>query len=400
MKPVWNWDQGRLAYFQFDALQKIARFVSTNDFRKADKQSLIDATGLDFKAPPTHDPWRNYSRVLKLCLLISDVNNSAQPTPVASILSQLGLVTCDEYLHFLVSATTSPSPALRGWSPEAEFRYPLLFSLKYILAKTAVADDPRASLDEILGAYRISDFTGAEDQTGFIGVVQSRESYENAGKSVSKDLRRQASESLRVIAQISYLHIRGRVMHVSLDKEDACAIFEDLTPVEGFREHNREAEIHRLAKLFRDGSTSTMFDYPHTSISDVVESGFQEGDKVKKTHITIERNVSIRREYFELCPTAVCDVCSVNTAKTYPWTERILDLHHLLPLSSGTRVKADGTTFDDLVPVCPNCHRAVHRFYDNWLDHKDQRDFMNGQESRAAYDAMKSLFRGFVIHHV
>ena len=78
-------------------------------------------------------------------------------------------------------------------------------------------------------------------------------------------------------------------MNVSLDQADAQEIFADLAPVGGSREHNREAEIRRLAKLFEDGSTSIVFDYPHTIISDVVESGFREGDKVKKTHITIER---------------------------------------------------------------------------------------------------------------
>ena len=47
---AWNWDQGRLAYFQFDALQKIARFVCVHDFMRADRQSLSSATGLKFQA--------------------------------------------------------------------------------------------------------------------------------------------------------------------------------------------------------------------------------------------------------------------------------------------------------------------------------------------------------------
>ena len=398
MRPVWNWDQGRLEYFQFDALQNIARFVCAHDFMGASRQSLHSATGLNFQAPPTHSPWRNYSRVLKLCLLVSRINGRAEATPVARILSQPGVVTCDEYLHFLVCATTSPSPALNGWSYNAVFRYPLLFSLKYLLTKAASADDPRASLDEIIGAYRVSDFTGDEDDNGFIDVLRSTKSYEGVGKSAPQNLRRQAAESLRVIAQISYLHIRGSVIAVSLDQADAQEIFADLAPVGGSREHNREAEIRRLADLFEDGSTSIVFDYPHTIISDAVESGFREGNKVKKTHITIERNAGLRREFFKMRPTAICDVCAINTARTYPWTERVLDLHHLLPLSSGTRVEVQGTTFDDLVPVCPNCHRAVHRFYDQWLDRNGRRDFMNSQESRSVYENMKTQFPGLVSH--
>ena len=336
--------------------------------------------------------------MLKLCLLVSKVNGHAEATSAARILSQPGVVTCDEYLHFLACATTSPSPALQGWNYNSTFRYPLLFSLKYLLTKAASTHDPWASLDEIIGAYGTSGFTGDEDDNGFINVLRSKTNYEKAGKNAPKDLRRQAAESLRVIAQISYLHIRGSVMNVSLDQADAQEIFADLAPVGGSREHNREAEIRRLAKLFEDGSTSIVFDYPHTIISDVVESGFREGDKVKKTHITIERNSSLRREFFRMRPTAICDVCAIDTAQTYPWTERVLDLHHLLPLSSGTRVEAQGTTFDDLVPICPNCHRAVHRFYDHWLDRTGQRDFMDTQEARSVYEGMKTQFPGFISH--
>jgi hypothetical protein len=109
---MWHWDQGRLAYFQFDALRQLASFVKANDFKTADRAQILAETGLPFKAPAKYRPWRNYSRTLKSCLLVSEVNGCAQPTPVADVLSQSGLVTCDEYLHFLASAFTEPSPAL------------------------------------------------------------------------------------------------------------------------------------------------------------------------------------------------------------------------------------------------------------------------------------------------
>lgn len=135
---MWHWDQGRLEYFQFDALRQISSYVIENDFRLADRATLFEKTGLKFAAPVSHTPWRNYSRVLKLMLLVSEVNDVAQPTPVAAILSKPGAVTCDEYLHFIISAFTEPSPALIQWSPNSNFRYPLLFALKYLLAKTVI----------------------------------------------------------------------------------------------------------------------------------------------------------------------------------------------------------------------------------------------------------------------
>ena len=394
---MWHWDQGRLAYFQFDALRQIASFVKANDFKTANRVQLLAETGLTFQAPPTHSPWRNYSRILKLCLLVSEVNGFAQPTPVADILSQAGLVTCDEYLHFLVSAFTEPSPALEGWRPDAKFRYSLLFSLKYLLTKVAAGQGSITSLDEIIGAYQMSRFDGSEDDEQFISIMRTDSLYKISGRSVPSNLRRQALESLKVISQISYLHIRSGEIIVSLNREDALNIFKDLFEVLGPRANDREAEIRRLASLFRDGSTNIIFDYPNTIVEEVVESGFREGSKVKKTHVTIERNTRLRKEFFLVHPTATCDVCSLDTAKTYPWTERIVDLHHFLPLSSGTRVEATGTTFDDLVPVCPSCHRAIHRFYDVWLDGNSKKDFKDTREARAVYQEMKNQFSGLII---
>lgn len=339
---------------------------------------------------------------LETCLLVSEVSGIAQSTPVADVLSQAGTVTCDEYLHFLASAFTEPSPALEDWRPDAEFRYPLLFSLKYLLTKIAIGRGSITSLDEIIGAYRVSGFDGSEDDNQFISLMRGDSTYEYAGKSMLadrrlKDLRRQASESLKVLSQISYLHIRRNEIFLTLNPEDALNIFKDLFEISGSRAADREAEIRRLAAFFKDGSTNITFDYPNTIVEEVVESGFREGSKVKKTHVTIERNTRLRKEFFRARPTATCDVCTLDTARTYPWTERIIDLHHLLPLSSGTRVEANGTTFDDLVPVCPNCHRAIHRFYDVWLDDNKKKDFKDTKEARAVYQEMKNQFSGLII---
>ncbi len=390
---MWHWDQGRLAYFQFDSLRQIASFVISNDFKKAAKAELLAATGLPFSAPETHSAWRNYSRILKLCLLVSEIEGVARPTPIATLLSRPGTVTCDEYLHFLTRSFTEPSPALEKWSAESNFRYPLLFSLKYLLAKVAIKGTPAASFEEIIGGYIESNLDGTEDAEAFIQAVGKSSNYENAARNSQFDLR-QAKESLRVIAQISYLHIRNSEIIVSLNPTDAHAIFDDLAAIVGPRESNREAEIQRLGGLFRDGFTDISFDYPNTIVDEVVESGFNEGGKVKKTHLTIERNSALRREFFLVRPTAVCDVCMMDTSRTYPWSERVIDLHHLLPLSSGTRVEASGTTLDDLVAVCPSCHRAIHRFYDVWLRDANKNDFANRSEAKATYDAMKSTFPG------
>jgi len=393
---MWRWDQGHLKYFQFDAIRQTASFVQQHDFKVAQRPLLLTETGLEFAAPATHSAWRNYSRTLKICLLVSEHHGKAIPTPVAQLLSTAGAVTCDEYFHFLACAFTSPSPAFKGWDHLSEFRYPLLFSLKYLLAKTAINAEPMATLDEILGAYMLSGFTGDEGDEEFISLIGKSNEYISASHEADSVLRRQSCESLWVLAQISYLYIRSGLIFVSLDKEDARDIFHELAPVLGPHEQDANAEIRRIAELFSDGSTGIAFEYPHTIVDDLTQSGFSEGSKIKKTHTVIERNSGLRMHYFTEHPSAICDVCSVDTYKSYPWTERILDLHHLLPLSSGTRVENDGTTFNDLRPVCPSCHRAIHRFYDNWLKEKSLKDFRNATEALGVYKHMKTEFRGFI----
>jgi hypothetical protein len=391
---MWHWDQGHLPYFQFDSLRQISSFVLANDFKAADRSNLLAATGLSFAAPATHSPWRNYSRVLKLCLLVSEVGNKAVPTAVAKLLAQPGAVTSDEYFHFLARVFTEPSPALEGWSPSLSFRFPLAFSLKYLLTKRAVAKDPIAGLDEVIGAYRISGFTGDEDETGFIGLLGSVAKYQHSGATAPDNLRRQARESLKVLCQISYLHLSGSNIITSLDPADAAIVFSAMDQIGRTPALDAQSEIRRLSDMFKVGSTDDFFEYPNTVVNDVLESGFAEGTKVKKTHITIERNSNLRVAFFAARPGAVCDVCELDTAATYPWTDRILDLHHLLPLSSGTRVEASGTTFADLVPLCPNCHRAIHRYYDRWLKDSKKKDFADVAEAKALYNKARTDFGG------
>lgn len=393
---MWKWDQGRMPYFQYDVLRAVANFVVHHDLKNSNPSFIRQETGLEFAAPDTHSPWRNYSRIYKLCLLVAEVDGVAVPTDVAKILSQLGVVTCDEYIHFLVEVTTDPSPALRDWSiadNNAPIRSPLCFALKYILAKIAGKNDLVTSINEIIGAYTHSNFHGGETDEEYIGILGNTEKYESIARTGDQ---RQARESIKFISQISYLHNAGSNIIASLSQEDALSIFHEIAPISGIRQINGNEEILRLASFFRDGSPHDFFDYNTTIISDVMESGFRERSKVKKTHIVIERNAKLRNLFFDRFPQSTCDSCRLDTQKKYPWVERVLDLHHILPLSSGTRVDSrKGTMLDDLAPICPTCHRAVHRYYDDYLKTEGRKDFACESEAKAVYlRAKENIERG------
>lgn len=68
------------------------------------------------------------------------------------------------------------------------------------------------------------------------------------------------------------------------------------------------------------------------------------------------RDIKLRNECLEK-KGKVCAVCGFDATKVYGKKfSELIEVHHLNPIAKGER----NTTIDDLVPVCPNCHRALH----------------------------------------
>lgn len=91
---------------------------------------------------------------------------------------------------------------------------------------------------------------------------------------------------------------------------------------------------------------------------------FSEGSKLRISHIRTERSSKLREFYFQHTDNPNhCDMCKMDTQRRYPWAERVLELHHLLPLSSPIRVEKNSSSLKDIVGLCPSCHRATHKYY-------------------------------------
>lgn len=54
-----------------------------------------------------------------------------------------------------------------------------------------------------------------------------------------------------------------------------------------------------------------------------------------------------------------CVACNFNPTTVYGPTASIIEVHHLVPLSSLAAPRAYDPA-QDLIPLCPNCHRFVH----------------------------------------
>lgn len=223
-----------------------------------EKPIAVPETGLPFlpDLPGYEKPWRNYLRTLKRGMIVYDDGIRAVPTPLAQLLAGDGLVTADEYFHFIARTFTAPSPAFKGWDPAIPRRYPLVFALRFGLVKLAEEEIAEVELDEILRAYRESDFLGDEGYSQFAALVAFGQDAE--GPSLSSDERREARESLKAISQISYLHYDGQALAFSLDTRDSKRVFDQLHPINGTPEEDPDLELLRLAGLFDGADTLHM----------------------------------------------------------------------------------------------------------------------------------------------
>lgn len=95
-------------------------------------------------------------------------------------------------------------------------------------------------------------------------------------------------------------------------------------------------------------------DAPHD-----VETPFVEGSRCEVELDRFERS----REAREACIAAhgaVCSICGFDFGKAYgPHFNGIVQVHHIVPLSV-VDSEHDVDPVTDLIPVCPNCHVALH----------------------------------------
>ena len=395
---LWKWEQGRLEYFQFDALRKVAKFGIANNLRQATRSELENALELPFRPDDeAYPPWRNYGRLFQIAMIaVPHGPNKAKLTSLGRLLAEDGKVTTDEYLHFLAQATTQPSPAHKDWNHTEPLRYPLLFALRFILAR-ATQNKLTTNISNIINSYYQSGLGGDEGQDAFRRILDA-----DADAPLDPKGARQPSESIKVLAQLSYLTATKSQVTVSLTASDADSLFESLKPVRGPACSNGAEEIDRRAKLFLSADADVETNYPRTLLSSISEAGFnsafKEGRRVRQTHVSIERNRMIRDMFFKQNPGHACDMCGVNTRQIYPWTDRLLEIHHLLPLCSGARTSKDGTLLEDLVANCPSCHRATHRYYETWLAQQNRIDFADAREAKFVYLEAKRTHLAAVGH--
>lgn len=91
---------------------------------------------------------------------------------------------------------------------------------------------------------------------------------------------------------------------------------------------------------------------------------FAEGDPRIRSHLSYERNAALKaaaKSYWRnRLGTLCCIVCGFAFEKKYGTLGAdVIDMHHEIPLSKTRKRRKAGPK--DLLPVCSNCHRIIHR---------------------------------------
>jgi hypothetical protein len=105
-------------------------------------------------------------------------------------------------------------------------------------------------------------------------------------------------------------------------------------------------------------------DYPAVTLSSALE-----GAQVLRWHLERERNpllVKKKKDQFAAVHNGrlFCEICGFDFSRQYPAIlgDGFIEVHHLAPLSQAKQARR--TTLEDLLLVCSNCHRMVHRSTD------------------------------------
>lgn len=133
-----------------------------------------------------------------------------------------------------------------------------------------------------------------------------------------------------------------------------------------------QAAAVRAAGAFLDPSAADIDEMPAEG---------REGGLVLRAHLRRERDSRLvaakRAQVLARNGSLACEVCGFDGTKVYGGGIAVFDVHHIVPLHI---VGESVTRLEDLIVICPNCHRAIHQ----------HRPFLSPEELRTAIAGRQS----------
>lgn len=382
----WRWDQGRLSYFQYDNLVKIADVLLTLQGIKINqpnfdplREPLEKGVGLPF-APSHYRVWRNYARVFECAMLATSVNGSLYATDICKLITQpADKFSPDQYFNILFSRFSYPSCLFEKYNTTQQQVFPFIAIIKFAMTR----GDSGVSLEEVFSYVVGNNCTGLEDLDFYRRLSPT-------GRLPIGDEKRQVREMLCVMGQSSYLKwFSGRLYVDTLDFESVLNVVVPFVRIKRCEDPTEEfCRVTTIDPRLDLGKLDIDFT-PRGEQK--IEFEVAEGGRAFRTHGRIERSPMVRRMFFKVHPQLICDACHLDVRYKYPWTQdrNILELHHILPLAATLLVEGTTTRLDDMVPLCPNCHKSIHIFYKVELDRLGLKDFTTKAMAHETYERAK-----------
>ena len=384
----WRWDQGRLSYFQYDNLVKIANVllslqgikINQRDFDPL-REPLENGVGLPF-APYSYRVWRNYARVFECAMLATSLNGKLYATDICKLITKpVDKFSPDQYFNLLFSRFSYPSCLFENYNTTQKQVFPFVAIIKFAMSRMSKG----ISLDEVFAYVVGNDCSGLE-------AIEFYKKLTPTGRTPIGDEKRQVREMLAVMGQSSYLKwFSGRLY---VDTVDFESVLKAVTPfVRIKRCEDATEEFCRITTIDPRLDLGKL----EVEFTPQEEQKFEfevaEGGRAFKTHGRIERSPMVRRMFFKIHPRLICDACNLDVRYKYPWTKdrNILELHHVLPLAATLSVGGTTTRLDDMVPLCPNCHKSIHVFYKLELDRLGLKDFTTKAMAHETYRRAKEI---------
>ncbi len=383
----WRFDQGRLDYFKFDEIKKIAQALI--DLDGVDKprtpqpdivrEVLSNYSDLPF-APDHYYVWRNYGRVFGVLLLAAEIQGKIFATNLCKqIANNPHDVDCDDYLAHFARNFYYDSPVFQGYDAFGPQVFPAIAIIKLLISKFLTEGKDNISLSEVYGYLIANNVNGQEDLPFYQNLIYT--------PPYGQDLR-QVRELMRFLSQFSFLTWQNPNLYLSVqNRNELYAIEKALTPIINPREMDAGQEVLQMGSNFLGEAVGTI------TLNQVesIEQEFTEGRKIRVTHLRTERSSKLKTFYFAtVAKPHICRMCDMDTAVRYPWSEHVIELHHLLPLASPVRVESATTSLNDLVGICPSCHRATHKYYSLWFKQNSLKDFRSYDEAHQVYQDAKN----------
>ncbi len=386
----WRWDQGRLDYFQFDEIKKIAcALVDFNgkSLPRGDDPDTLRVILEHFSdrpfAPESYKVWRNYKRVFGCQLLATEINGLLVCTDLCKDIAKDN-IDVDEYLITLSKRFYYSSPVFDDYKPNQSQIFPICALVKFLTSRYIYKNEFFVSIEDIIKFVKGNDLTGFE-------TVEQCSKFKSTGMIIAagNDELRQIREMIRFISQLSFLKWNNPFLFLDVKSNvEALAVANLFEPVLIARKADPTHEILQLGRAFENTPMIAAIELQDLNPFDIE---FSEGSKLRISHMRTERSGKLRELFYQhVSNPNFCDMCNLDTLKRYPWADRILELHHLLPLSSPIRVEKNSSSLKDIVGLCPSCHRATHKYYTKWFKSNGVKDFRDYNESKTVYGQAKN----------